>query len=99
MITDEGGNIISGYNETYCADVGNTFYAHYIRLDGETYTKGIDACESFGAAKVSHHAQMEYGYNNSRFPNVSFVSCMITDSTGAVIMPETWRRQEEEPEE
>ena len=100
-ITDGSGIVLSGYNETYNANPGvNAFYLHYIRKDGDTITKGIDACASYGAAKAALHGQMEYGYDNTRFPGVNYVSCMITDMTGTVFMPETWEKASEpEPEE
>lgn len=95
-ITDGSGAVVRGYDEAYNAEDGdNTFFMHYIRLDGETFTKGIDVCASFDAAKASRHAQMEYGYNNPNHATVSYVSCMITDMGGTIMLPETWEKQEE----
>lgn len=97
-ITDGSGNTIGPYNQTWMKSGGNKFFLHHIRLDGETYNKGIDVSETFDAARSAFAAQMEYGYNNSKFPNVSFVSCEITDTSGIVLEPfkETWAKAEAE---
>jgi hypothetical protein len=95
-ITDGNGAIIGEYNETYNAEPGaeNTFFQHYIRVDGETITKNIDVCADYNAAKSAQHQQLEYGYGNPRHPGVTMVSCMITDKSGAVLADETWRAPE-----
>ena len=99
-IEDGNGNVLPDYNEAWKSEDGaNTFFMHYIRLDGETFTKNIDICESFDAAKASRHAQMEYGYNNPSHSTVSFVSCMITDMGGTIYLPETWEKPTPEPNE
>lgn len=95
-ITDGNGSVLPDYNETWNSEDGeNTFFMHHIRLDGETFSKDVDVCTDFNAAKASRHAQMEYGYNNTRHANVSFVSCMITDMSGTIFLPETWVKPEE----
>ena len=103
QITDTDGNVIKPYDMTWKADsvTAAVLFMHYIRLDGETYTKGIDVCNSFDAARASSAAQMEYGYNNPNHQNVALVSCMITDMGGAVMAPynETWHIPDPEPEE
>ena len=82
-ITDGNGSVIVPYDLTWNADANheNAFFLHHIRLDGETFTKDIDLCDSYDAAKASYSAQMEYGYNNPRHANVSFVSCEIVIRT------------------
>lgn len=101
-ITDSNGAVINPYNLTWNAnsEYENVFFMHHIRLDGETFTKDIDICSTFDAARSAYATQMEYGYNNSRHPNVSFVSCEITDRTGSGMIPfnETWVKPEPEPE-
>lgn len=99
-ITDSNGAIIEKYNETYNAEPGaeNIFYQHYIRVEGETITKNIDVCADYIAAKAAQHQQLEYGYGNPKHPGVTMVSCMITDASGAVLMDETWRAPEPEPD-
>ena len=101
-ITDSTGKTVLPYDMTWWknpTDV-NTFFLHYIRKDGENYVKGIDALSSFDAARSGFAAAMEYGYNNSKFPDVSLVSCEVTDRSGLVMTPfaETWVKAEEEPE-
>ena len=98
-ITDGNGKVISPYDLTWLADpeVENQYFLHHIRLDGETVTKDIDICESYDAACASYAAQMEYGYNNPRHPNVSFVSCEIDNKRGEVMQPfdGTWVKPEQ----
>ena len=102
-ITDMNGNVIAPYDLTWNADAEfeNKFFMHHIRLDGETYDKNIDVCADFDTARAAYAACMEYGYNNSKFPNVSFVSCEITDllSGGLVLSSNTWVKPEQEQEE
>ena len=95
MVTDEGDKIVQGYNETWNKENVNDFFVHYIRHDGETYTKGIDVQSDFGAACRAYHTYMEFGYGNSKFPNVSFVASKITSNSGLVHKSEAWTRQEE----
>ena len=101
-ITDGNGSVIVPYDLTWNADANheNAFFLHHIRLDGETFTKDIDLCDSYDAAKASYAAQMEYGYNNPRHANVSFVSCEIVNKDGVVLLPfnGTWVKPEPEPE-
>ena len=93
-ITDGSGNVVRPYDMTWNRDAeyDNKFFMHHIRLDGETYSKDIDTCETFDAARAAFAAAMEYGHNNPRHATVSFVSCQITDRGGAVMEPfnETW---------
>ena len=99
-ITDSNGAIIGKYNETYNAEpvTENTFFQHYIRVDGETITKNIDVCADYNAAKAAQHQQLEYGYGNPQHSGVTMVSCMVTDKSGDVLMDETWRAPEPKPE-
>lgn len=102
-IKDAAGNVVAPYNLTWSANAnnGNKFFHHHVRLDGKTFSKDIDICETFDAARSDFAACMEYGYNNTKHPNVSYVSCEITDRSGSVMIPfdKTWQKQEEEPEE
>lgn len=102
-ITDVNGNVVSHYDMA-CqnGETGeNKFFVHSIRENGETVTKGIDAYDSYDEARSAYATAMEYGYNNPKFANVTYVSCEITDKSGAVMTPysETWIKPEEEPEE
>lgn len=102
-ITDESGNAVRPYDMSWQKEVMEEpqYFLHHIRKDGENYTKDIDICESFDTARSAYAAAMEYGYNNPKFPNVSFVSCEITDNFGSVVDPfsDTWVKPEEEPEQ
>ena len=102
-ITDSNGFVVRPYDLTWNeeGEYDNKYFMHHIRLDGETYTKDIDVCDTFDSARSAYATAMEYGYNNPRQPNVSFVSCEITDRNGFILEPfaETWIKPEEpEPE-
>ena len=101
-ITDSNGGTVDPYDLTWNADANhaNAFFLHHIRLDGETFTKDIDLCDSYDAAKASYAAQMEYGYNNPHHSNTCFVSCEIVNKDGVVMLPfnGTWVKPEPEPE-
>ena len=101
-ITDENGNVVEDYDKTWLKEPEeNVFFLHSIRVDGETVTKAIDNYDTQDAAMVAFATAMEYGYNNSRFPNVSFVSCEITDllSGRLVLARKTWVKPEPEQAE
>lgn len=99
MVTDEDDNIVSEYNETWNKEKTREFFVHYIRHDGDNYTKGIDVQSDYGAACRSYHTNMEYGYNNSKFPNTTLVSSKITSSNGLVLKDELWTANAVEEEE
>lgn len=68
----------------------NQFYIHEIRGHGGAIdNKGIVVAETYDAAKQGYHAYLgAYAYGHDE--NTDFVSCMITDKPGAVLMAETW---------
>lgn len=99
MVTDEEDNVVPGFNETWGAKNIINLFMHYIRHDGDNYTKGIDVCDDYATACRSFHAQMEYGHGNSRFPNVSFVASKITGNAGYIHKSEQWTKEETEAEE
>jgi hypothetical protein len=68
----------------------NKFFFHDIRgKDGTVTRKGIEVKDTYEAAKQAYHAYLgAYAYGHDE--NTDFVSCFITDSTGAVLMNETW---------
>ena len=77
----------------------NKFFMHRIRRTGGTFDKGIEIKDNFDDAKQAFHAQMSawaYGHNE----DTDFVSCMITDMSGAILKPfdETWIAPQPEPE-
>ena len=101
-ITDGSGAVVGKYDMTWlkAGVTGNKFFMHYIRHDGDTFAKNIDIFDDFDAAKGAFGAQMAYGYENPNHANVDFVSCQITDMSGATLEPynDTWCKPEPEPE-
>ena len=79
----------------------NKFFLHQIKRTNETFSKGIVIADSFDAAKQGYHAYLgAYAYGHEQ--NTDFVSCMITDMTGTVLLKEIWNRMnvpELEPEQ
>lgn len=94
MVTNGEDKIVTDYKEVWNITNDSVFFVHYIRHDGDTYTKGIDIYDDYGTACRNFHAQMEYGYGNSKFPNVSFVSAKITGASGVTHKSECWNKGE-----
>lgn len=73
------------------------FFLHQIKRTNETFSKGIVVADSFDAAKQGFHAYLgAYAYGHEQ--NTDFVSCMITDMTGTVLLKETWNIPEDNEE-
>lgn len=68
----------------------NQFYLHEIRGKNDIIdNKGIVVAETYEAARQGYHAYLgAYAYGHEK--NTDFVSVMITDKTGTVLMAETW---------
>ena len=68
----------------------NQFYIHEIRgKNNEIANKGIVVAATYDAARQGYHAYLgAYAYGHDE--NTDFVSCMITDKSGTVLMAETW---------
>ena len=67
----------------------NKFFLHEIKRTGETINKGIVVADTYDAARQGYHAYLgAYAYGHEA--NTDFVSCMITDMSGMVLMTETW---------
>lgn len=66
------------------------FFLHQIKKTKGEFDKGIVIKESLESAKQSYHAYLgAYAYGNN--PDTSYVSCMICDMYGRVVVgPETW---------
>jgi len=94
-VTDEHDQIVPGYNESWSKEKIHDFFVHYIRHDGDNYTKGIEVQSDYSAACRSYHTHMEYGYGNSKFPNVTFVSSKIMNSSGLAHKADSWTKSEE----
>lgn len=75
----------------------NKFFIHEIKgKAGIISNKGIVVAETFDAAKQGYHAYLgAYAYGNN--PDTDFVSAMITDISGVVLMAETWNAPQFEP--
>lgn len=79
------------------------FFMHQIKHSGEAYDKGIVVKDTFEGAKQSYHAYLgAYAYGQN--PQTDFVSCMISNEDGIILMNESWKKAVEpepqpEPEE
>lgn len=72
------------------------FFLHQIKHTNGAYDKGIVVKDTFEAAKQSYHAYLgAYAYGQN--PQTDFVSCMITNDEGAVLLNETWQAAQPEP--
>lgn len=75
----------------------NKFFLHQIKRTNGTIDKGIVVKDTYEGARQSYHAYLgAYAYGQN--PDTDFVSCHITDMSGAVLMTETWVKPTEEPE-
>ena len=73
------------------------FFLHQIKRTNGTIEKGIAVKGSLEGAKQGYHAYLgAYAYGQSA--ETDLVSCMVTDMSGAVLMAETWKAAEPEPE-
>ena len=70
--------------------MNNQFFVHEIKGgSGIISNKGIVVSDTYDAARQTYHAYLgAYAYGHD--PESDFVSCMITDRSGAVLMSETW---------
>jgi hypothetical protein len=68
------------------------FFMHRIKHTNDTWDKGIEIKDTFDDAKQSYHAYLgAYAYGHDA--NTDYVSCMITDTSGAVLMDETYQHR------
>lgn len=69
--------------------MGNNFFMHQIKRTNGIIEKGIIVKDTYDGAKQSYHAYLgAYAYGNNA--DTDFVSCMITNMAGSVLMSETW---------
>lgn len=69
----------------------NAYFLHQIKHTNGSFDKGIVVKETFEAAKQSYHAYLgAYAYGQNE--NTDFVSCLITDTFGAILMSEIWSK-------
>ena len=67
------------------------YFMHRIKHTGENWDKGIEVKETLEAAKQSYHSYLgAYAYGHDT--NTNFVSCMISDEEGLILMNETWKQ-------
>lgn len=67
------------------------YFLHQIKHSGDNYDKGIVVKDTFEGAKQSYHAYLgAYAYGQNA--QTDFVSCMISDENGAILMNETWQK-------
>lgn len=68
------------------------FFLHRIRKDGDAFSAGIEVHDSLDSAIQSFHSQMKMAYNNPSYPNMKYVSCMVTDEQDNIVpgFNETW---------
>lgn len=65
------------------------FFLHQIKRNAGTITKGIVVADTFDAALQGYHAYLgAYAYGHES--GTDFVSCEITDMSGARLVDETW---------
>lgn len=70
----------------------NTFFFHQIKRTSGNFDKGIVVKNSYEAAKQSYHSYLG-AYAYGQHSDTDFVSCMITDMSGTVLMAETWLQE------
>lgn len=69
------------------------FFLHQIKHTNDAYDKGIVVKETLDAVKQSYHAYLgAYAYDHDQ--NTDFVSCMISDDNGSILMNELWKKIE-----
>lgn len=68
----------------------NKFFLHQIKRTNGAIDKGIAVKDTFESAKQGFHAYLgAYAYGQSA--GTDFVQCMITNTSGSVLMYETWQ--------
>ena len=74
------------------------FFLHRIQQDNGAFTKGIEIHNTVESAILAFWGRMKLGYNNPNYPNLTFISCKITDGNGSVLAPYnlTWQKNPEE---
>lgn len=75
----------------------NKFFMHRIKRTSDTFDKGIEIHDNYESAKGAFYAYMgAYAYGRAQDVNVNYVSCEITDISGARIIADTWIKTETE---
>jgi len=72
----------------------NKFFLHQIKRTKGVYDKGVVVKDTYDAAKQGYHAYLgAYGYG--QHADTDFVSAMISDTTGTILMSEQWEKKVE----
>ena len=72
----------------------NKFFLHEVKCTNGTFSKGIVVADTYDAALQGYHAYLgAYAYGHES--GTTFVSAMITDMNGAILMQEPWKAREE----
>ena len=67
------------------------FFLHQIKRTNAAYDKGIVVKETLDAAKQSYHAYLgAYAYDHD--DNTDYVSVMISNDDGAIVLGEVWQK-------
>ena len=61
------------------------YFFHRIKAEGSVFNKGIEIHDNLDSAIRAFYGYWTYAYNNPQSPDVTFVSCRITDPSGAVV--------------
>lgn len=74
------------------------YFVHRIQGENEAYTKGIEVHDTLDSAIRSFWGRVKTGYSNPENPGMKFVSCKVTNASGAVVGDYnlTWRKAGEE---
>lgn len=65
------------------------YFLTQIKRTNETFEKGCVVKDTLDAVKQSYHAYLgAYAYGNN--DTTDYVSCLVSNINGAVIMSETW---------
>ena len=73
------------------------YFLHQIKHTGDAYDKGIVVKDTFEGAKQSYHAYLgAYAYGQNA--QTDFVSCMVSDERGTILMNETWQKTDDTEE-
>lgn len=75
----------------------NNFFLTRIRRTSGVFDKGVEVHADLDTAKGAYYAYLgAFGYG--RHENTDFVQAAIMDMSGAVIIKDTWKAAEPEPE-
>lgn len=73
------------------------YFLHQIKRTDEVYDKGIAVKDSYESALQSYHAYLgAYAYGQNE--KTDFVSVAISDTTGTILIAETWKKPVPQPE-